>query len=68
MIRSVDLIVWVFLKPEKSPILRSDTVQVRIPAEQKTVQARIPVYQKEAQTQMFADVFGKVANPGRDLF
>jgi len=56
------------LKPEKSPILKSDTVQVRIPTEQKTVQARMPTYQKEAHAQMFADVFGEVANPGRDFF
>jgi len=68
MIRSIDLIVWVCLKPEKSLILKSDMVQVHIPIEQKTVQARIPAYQKEAQAQMFADVFGEVANPGRDLF
>jgi len=55
MIKSVDLIVWVCLKPEKSPIRRSDTV--RIPPEQKTMQARIPAYQKVAQAQMAADVF-----------
>jgi len=43
-------------------------VQVHRPEEQKTVQARILGYQKEAQAQMFADVFGEVAIPGRDLF